>query len=125
MLGELLAGQFKTFRDSTATTHGYATQTAPTATSAICTLAVPNTGTYQVTAYFSYGATGDVAGNVRIQKNAGVISNIPNPGGANAQAQPFIAVVACTAGDVISINAVGAGAASSVYVGAIVARQVG
>jgi hypothetical protein len=120
-----ITGTVRQFRDSSATTHGYASSVAPAATAAICTLAVPSNGLYELVAYFAYGATGDVAGNVRAQKNAVVVSNIPNPGGSNVAAPPFVAVVQCVGGDVLSVNAVLAGAAGSIYIAAISARLIG
>ncbi len=104
----------------------YGTQVAPTIGAAIATLAAPGAGNYKLTVIPSYGSTADVIDNMELKVGATVISTLKVQAAANGA--PITHVfdrVAVAAGDAITVNAVAAGAVSSVYSVLILATPVG
>ncbi len=79
---------------------------------------------YEVTAYGSYVATGDIANNMKLIYNGGIIVTLPVQGGNNTLAVPYTVVIAYTTASIF-LSSILAGAAGSIYIGSLVARRVG
>lgn len=114
------------FRDQAATLQVGGSVTTPGAGAAIATLnGLTVGGIYEITVFPSYGVIGDVANNMKLELNSGgqqVV--VPVQGGNNTVPVASVYVeVATTAA--VTVNAVAAGAAGSVYNAIIIARRVG
>lgn len=108
-----------------ATTYGSGTVTTPAANASIVALSPPAGGTYRITAYTWYGATGDTAGNMLLAHTGKPAVALPVQGGNNTAPQQFTltAVLAATDSVVVTVNA--AGAAGSIYWAALTLDRIG
>lgn len=107
-----------------ATTHVGGSVVAPGAGAVIVTTAALAAGTWEVAAYFAYGATGDGAVNVRLRKSAVNQVAVPHPGGNNVSFGPFTVRLTSDGTNTVDMTAILAGAAGSIYTGVLVCRRV-
>lgn len=113
----------------TADTFGATVQTsgsavAPAAGQSLVSTGALAAGTWEVAAWFMYGATGDVGTNVRLRRSGVNMVALPNPGGNNVGLGPFVVRIVSAGADTVDMSVVAAGAAGSVYTAALVARRV-
>ena len=104
---------------------------APGAGSTIATLNLPGPGRYEVEVIASYGATGDVADNIRlrvVQGTPSVTKDYPVAMGAGASGPEVRNVLVITVfgfgNAVLSVQNVLAGGAGSIYNATIIARPL-
>lgn len=98
--------------------------TAPGAATTLASVNAPATGTYQVTVWGHYGATGDVAGNMRVQVNAVTFTALPVQGGPNGVPAPVTFNAVLTAGQAVAVQNIAAGAAGCVYLAGVVLTRI-
>ena len=100
------------------------TITAPGAGVAVATLNVPPVGVYDVTIIPRYGATGDVADNMQVSVNNGVILTLPILPAANSAPIPVNFRYTANGIHSIVVSAVATGAGGAVYIAHIFARKI-
>lgn len=105
---------------------GSGSQVAPTTTTDVATVTIVKAGMYEITFSAGYGAVADTIDNLKlvIVGVGNILGAVPMLPVVNGNRIPLTVKQRLTAGQVVSLRPVANGAATTVYVGTIIAKRI-
>lgn len=113
------------FRDTTASLVTSGSTVAPAASTILGNISGLAAGDWLITCAAYYGATGDVAQNVVLQKSLTTVVRLPMQGGNNTAPVMFQIVITSAGTDSVQLLNIAAGAVGSVYNTILCAQRIG